>query len=198
MINENFIYLALLIDFLGGISYFIYTLQGKVQPNRVTWVLWGIIPLIAFLAQIKQSVGIQSLFTLIIGITPFLVFAASFVNKKSSWQINKIDILCGILSLLGIILWVVTGVGNIAIIFSILADLMAGIPTLVKSFYNPESENYLAYLATGIASIITLLTIRIWNFQTFAFSLYILIICLLFILFIKFKLGKIILKKLTH
>jgi len=190
MLNENFVYLALLIDFLGGINYLIYTLQGKVQPNKVTWLLWGIIPLIAFAAQIGQGVGVQSLYTLVVGLTPLLVFIASFKNKKSSWKINKVDIICGALSLFGLILWILTGVGNVAIALCILADLMAAIPTVVKAYHSPESEDYLVYLATTIASVITLLTIKNWNFQTFGYSLYVFLICILFVVLIKFKFGK--------
>jgi hypothetical protein len=190
MISENFVWVALVIDFLGGINYLVYTIQGKVKPNRISWFLWGIIPLIAFIAQVKQGVGLQSLFTLVIGLTPLLVFFATFMNKKSSWKITKLDITCGGISVLGLILWIFTGVGNIVIFFSILADLMAALPTVVKSYYSPESENYLVYLATMIASGIILLTIRGWNFQTYGYPLYVFVICIIFVLLIKFKLGK--------
>jgi hypothetical protein len=113
MISENFVWVALVIDFLGGLNYLVYTIQGKVKQNRISWFLWGIIPLIAFIAQVKQGVGLQSLFTLVIGLTPLLVFFATFMNKKSSWKITKLDIICGGISVLGLILWIFTGVGNI-------------------------------------------------------------------------------------
>jgi len=190
MISENFVWVALLIDFLGGINYLLYTIQGKVKPNKISWFLWGVIPLIAFIAQVKQGVGLQSLFTLVIGLTPLLVFFASFMNKKSSWKITKLDIACGGISVLGLMLWVLTGVGNVAIFFSIIADLTAALPTVVKSYYNPESENYLVYLATTIASAIILLTIKEWNFQTYGYPLYVFVICIVFVLLIKFKIGK--------
>ena len=79
---------------------------------------------------------------------------------------------------------------NIVIFFSILADSMAALSTVVKSYYSPESENYLVYLATMIASGIILLTIRGWNFQTYGYPLYVFVICTIFVLLIKFKLGK--------
>ncbi|MEK9178462.1 MAG: hypothetical protein AAB801_01630, partial [Patescibacteria group bacterium] len=63
MLNENFVYVGLFIASLGNIVYLIQTLRGKVQPNRVTWFLWALAPLIAFAAQIKQGVGVQSLLT---------------------------------------------------------------------------------------------------------------------------------------
>src|SRR4029079_2044583 len=123
--NENFVYLGSAITFLGGFSYLWDTLRGKVQPNRVSWLLWSLAPLIAFASQIQQHVGIQSLLTFTFGALPALVFIGSFFNKKSFWKIEKLDIICGALSLLGLVLWYITQVGNVAIFFSILADGLA-------------------------------------------------------------------------
>src|SRR3989344_8314569 len=125
MINENFAILGAVIFFFGSIGYFVETIQGKVKPNRVTWFLWALAPLVAFTAQIKQGVGIQSLLTLMAGLIPFVIFFASFINKNSYWKIGRLDIICGIFSILGLVLWWITKVGNVAIAFAILADLLA-------------------------------------------------------------------------
>lgn len=150
MINENFVYLGLIITSWGGVSYLVNTIQGKIQPNRVTWLLWSLAPLIAFAAQVKQDVGIQSLLTFVIGFEPLLIFLASFVNKKSYWKISRMDKTFGALSIIGLILWQLTGVGNIAIFFSILADGMAAVPTIIKSYQHPESESSFAYATAAV------------------------------------------------
>ncbi|MDP2864177.1 MAG: hypothetical protein Q8N73_00750, partial [bacterium] len=111
-------------------------------------------------------------------------------NKKAKWKLGRLDLSCGVLSLLGLLFWYVTKVGNIAILFSILADGLAAIPTVAKSYRYPETENYHVYLASAISAGITLLTIRTWNFAYFGFPLYILIICLILFILIKFKIGK--------
>lgn len=190
MINENFIYLGLIITSLGGLSYLIKTLQGKVKPNRVTWFTWGLAPLIAFFAQVKEGVGLQSLLTLTVAVVPFIVFFASFLNRKSYWEVSKIDVLFGALSLVGLIIWQITGVGNIAIIFSLIADFMASLPTLIKSFHFPETEHAFAYFTTIIGSLITLLTIDSWSFATYSFPMYLFVIAIIFTILIKFKIGK--------
>lgn len=190
MINENFIYLGLIITSLGGLSYLIKTLQGKVKPNRVTWFMWGLAPLIAFFAQVKEGVGLQSLLTLTVAVVPFIVFFASFLNRKSYWEVSKIDVLFGALSLVGLIIWQITGVGNVAIIFSLIADFMASLPTLIKSFHFPETEHAFAYFTTIIGSLITLLTIDSWSFATYSFPMYLFVIAIIFTILIKFKIGK--------
>jgi len=50
------------------------------------------------------------------------------------------DLICGILSLVGLVLWMITKVGNVAIFFSIVADGLAAVPTLVKAYKYPDTE----------------------------------------------------------
>ncbi len=192
MLHPNFVILGVLIGFIGGISYLISTIKGKTKPNRVTWFLWALAPLIAFTAEIKEGVGIQSLMTFGVGFGPLLVFLASFVNKKSVWKLKRFDFACGTLAIIGLFLWYVTRNGNFAIFFSILADGMAAVPTLVKSYSFPETENYHVYLTAAISAAITFLTIDTWNFAHFGFPLYILILCTIFVFLIKFRAGEII------
>lgn len=190
MINENFVIVGAVISFLGGLSYLIDTLKGKAKPNKVTWFVWTLAPLIAFFATIQQGVGIQSLLTFMVGFNPLLIFIASFVNKKTYWKITKPDIICGALAIVGLMLWQVTNIGNLAILFSILADGIAGIPTIIKSYKEPETENPNVFLGGGIASFITLLTIKTWTFEQYAFPAYIFAICTVLFVLIKFKIGK--------
>lgn len=189
MINENFIFLGVAIGIAGGLSYLVDTIKGKVKPNKVTWLLWALAPLIAFTAQIQQGVGIESVLTLSVGIMPLLIFFASFFNRKSEWKISRFDIICGSFSVLGIVAWILTKDANLAILFAIIADGLASLPTIVKSWKEPETENYWAFLTAGINSGIALLIIKDWNFATAGFTIYIFAVCVLLFALIRFKLG---------
>lgn len=190
MINENFIFIGLLLQTYGGWQYLVDTVKGKIQPNKISWFLWSLAPLIAFVAEVKQGVGLQSLTTFIVGFIPLVVFIASFVNKKAVWKLGSLDFICGVLSLLGLLLWVVTKVGNIAILFSILADALAAVPTIVKSYKTPESESVGVYSFGAISAAITILTIRQWNFATWGFPVYLFFLDILITALVYFKLGK--------
>jgi hypothetical protein len=80
MINEKFVILGVILSFFGSISYLIDTVKGKAKPNRISFFFWGLAPLIAFSAEIKQGVGMASLMTFIVGFNPMLIFFASFIN----------------------------------------------------------------------------------------------------------------------
>lgn len=189
MINENFVLIGVAISVLGSWSYLVDTLKGRVKPNKVSWLLWSIAPMIAFFAMIKQGVGITALATFIVGFLPFVIFLASFFNKNATWDISKLDIICGSLSILGLILWAITKVGNIAIFFSIVADALAAVPTILKSFKYPETENSTIFFFGIINALIALLAIEEWNFQSYGFQLYIVVVNLTIATLIKFKWG---------
>lgn len=192
MLNGNFVIVGILVNLLGNTSYVVDMFRGKAQPNRVSWGLWALAPLIAFVAELKQGVGIQSLLTLNVAFFPAIVFLLSFFIKKSYWKLEKLDIICGILSLFGLLLWYITQVGNIAIFFSIIADALASFPTLVKAYKYPETENAIAYFGSAIAGMITLLTITKWDFQDFGYPLYIALMMGAIALCVQFKIKKLI------
>jgi hypothetical protein len=98
--------------------------------------------------------------------------------------LGRLDILCGILSVIGLLLWLVTKVGNLAIFFSVLADALASAPTIVKSYKEPASEEALVYWAGAILGGLTLLTIKQWTFSEYAYPAYILLMNLVIVGFI--------------
>ena len=190
MLNQNFVIVGAIIAIIGGASYLIETLKGKVKPNRVSYFLWSFVPLIAFFAELQQGVGLQSLMTLIVVFLPFTVFIASFVNKNAEWKLTSFDVTCGALSVVGLVLWYLMKSGNIAIVFSILADALAALPTIVKAFNYPETEAAWPYFTSTISAGLTLLTIKVWDFAVYAFPLYILLVTLVISSLVQFKLGR--------
>ena len=191
MIDEKFVFLAAALIIIGDSTYLLDTIRGRIKPHKVTWFLWALAPFVAFAAQIDQKIGLTSLMTLAVGIIPIFIFITSFLNKKAYWKITAFDLICGVLALAGLILWEVTKVGNWAILFAILADGLAGVPTIIKSFKAPETENYQVWIFNGTAAVITLFTIKQWDFAHYAFAVYMFFLAFILFLLIKFKLGKI-------
>jgi hypothetical protein len=186
LLPENAVIAGAVLNLIGSTSYVVATIKGKAKPNRVSWGLWALAPLIAFAAELGQGVGIQSLLTFMVGFGPLMVFIASFVGKKAYWKITKFDWWCGGLSLAALALWAITRDGNVAIFFAILADALAAVPTIAKAYKDPKSESYPVFLFGGISAGITLLTIDNWSFANYGFPAYIFAICALMVGLITF------------
>lgn len=189
MLPPIFVIIGTLIGAVGAIFYLLDTLKGKVRPNRVSFLLWSIAPFIAFAAQIQQGVGLESVMTFNTGFLPIATFAASFYNKNAEWKVTRFDLLCGFLSLAGLALWLITRVGNVAILFSILADGLAAVPTIVKGYHYPDTELAWPWIASSIGVILTLLTLSEITFANSGFIIYIMLVNTLIFCIVQFRIG---------
>ena len=160
VIDPHFVYLAALLSLVGAYGYLASTLRGTTSPHRVTWSLWGLEGVLAFVVEVQQRVGLASLMTLMLGLVPLLIVAASFRNSRNAWRITRFDIGCGLVSLLGIAFWALVHEPTVALVSFVVADQIAAVPTLRKSWLAPASESsgvfFMGVLNTGI----TLLTLR--------------------------------------
>jgi len=190
MLNEKFVIIGGVLTLIGSSGYAIDTLKGKTQPNRVTWFLWSLAPLIAFAAQIAQGVGLRSLMTFMTGFGPLMVFVASLVNRQAFWKASRLDYACASLSIVALLGWALTRSGDLAIGFSIVADLTAGLPTIVKAWREPETEDARFFLLYAVSAVITLLTITVWNFANAAWPVFSVILCSTLFVMIRFKIGR--------
>ncbi|MCR4325967.1 MAG: hypothetical protein NUV59_04185 [Patescibacteria group bacterium] len=158
---------------LFGSSYYIWnTIRGVTKPNRVTWLMWAIAPLIGSAAAFTSGVSWAVLPVFMSGFFPLLVFLSSFVNKNAYWQLGRFDYVCGGISALALLLWALTSNPIIAIILAIAADAFAGIPTVIKAWKYPETETATGYAANGINNLTSFFVIRQWTFASYAFPLY--------------------------
>lgn len=173
---ENLVYLAVIVQLIGKASYIKDTLKGKTKPNRISWLLWAVAPLIAFFAEVSTGVELAAIPVFISGFSPLLVLAASLANKNSYWKLEKNDYLCGLFSVFALIFWGITKEPAVAIVFALLSDLLATIPTLIKSWKYPETETADAFTAGLFSALTSFTAIKTWNFSSVAFPLYLVLV----------------------
>ncbi|MCO1656884.1 hypothetical protein [Pseudonocardia humida] len=176
MISEQFIWLGVAVNFLAGIGYVMATVRGQARPNRVSWGLWAVTAWLAFFGQLSEGVGMPALLTLTVALIPSLIFLASFVGG-AYWEFSRLDITCGVFSLVTLVAWQLTASGLVAIVLSIAVDALAGVPTIVKAYREPESESHGAYTAGMFSAACTLLTLTEFTIATAAFAIYFFTLC---------------------
>jgi hypothetical protein len=167
---------AAALNVLASIFYVRSVLDGSARPNRVTWLLWAIAPLIAAAAQFASGVGISTLVILASGLLPLCVFAASFLNPSAYWKLTGFDYLCAGFAALALLLWALTRDAVIAIILSIVSDFLAALPTLRKCYTDPATEERRTYLIFFTSTLLGIFSITDGSFVGYAFNLYLLFI----------------------
>jgi hypothetical protein len=172
--HTAFAILGSIVNFAGGLSYVRAILKGEAVPNRVTWSLWALVPLIAGAAQLNSGVGISTLVVMSVGASPACVVIASYVAKSGAWKLGPFDYVCGACALAALALWAVTGDPVTAIVLSILGDFAAALPTVRKAWLAPETEDRPAYLFAFAGMILGMLSVREATFSAYAFNSYLL------------------------
>ena len=184
MLPEYFALVSTLIASLGAIQYLYLTVVGKVQPNKVTYFFWGLFPLIAFFAQSHEEVSSVAWITLAMGVLPFLIVVAAFFNKEAYWKIQRLDYGLAFMAITCMVAWYITNSAVLAIVFTLVADMFASLPTLIKSYTHPHSEDWRPYAINSLGFLIGLGAVQNWMFAEYSFVLYFFILTTTFALLI--------------
>ena len=189
VLDVHVVFIGAAISLAGTALYARDTFRGLTQPNRVTWLLWFIAPMLAFADEVSQGVGLQSLMAFVLGFGPLLVLIASFMNPHAVWKIGPFDVACGIASAGGLTVWLVTQNDTVALASFMAADFLAGLPTLIKAWREPETESVSAYLGGFINASLTLSTVTVWTTAEVAFPIQIIIFNFVQVVLIGGRLG---------
>jgi hypothetical protein len=148
---------------VGAYGYIRDTLRGTTSPNRVTWSLWGVEGILAFVIEVQQHVGLASIMTLMLGLMPCLVVIASFRNPRGVWRIGSFDLFCGALSIAGFVFWGFINQPVVALIAFVAADQVAALPTVRKSWLAPSTESPRVFIMGFLNCAITLFTLDVFT-----------------------------------
>lgn len=171
-ILENLVFVGAFIQIIALVPYGLEVIRGTTKPNRISWLLWSIAPMIGAIAAFSKGVGWAALPVFMSGFSPLIIFLLTIFNKKSYWELKTFDYYCGGASVIALVLWAITKDANIAIVFAIISDGLAAAPTLIKSWTHPESETPVAYLISLLAVLTTFAAITTKDFTSLAFPIY--------------------------
>ncbi len=176
MLPENIIFVGVILSLIASFFYIRNIFYGSTKPNLVSWFIWMLAPFIGVFFQLKAGASLSVLPTFMAGFGPLLVIIFSLWNKNAYWKIEKLDIICGIFSFLALILYIFTHNLGVSVLFAIISDGLAAIPTLAKSWKFPETETAAPYLTGIFNNILGLFIIKNWIFSIYSFSVYFIII----------------------
>jgi hypothetical protein len=152
---------TLVLSLISPIFYTRSMLAGKSKPHKVT-------RLIVWLAAVAGVLGILHSPN-----TAGIIFACIFFARASYLLIlalifgtggaSPLDKWCLVIGILALVVYALTRNGLLAISFGILADLIGYIPTFVKTWHKPESEDPTFFIIEGVASLLAV--IAIWQLR---------------------------------
>jgi hypothetical protein len=181
---EFLVLIAASATLVAALAYIRSMFKGETKPNRVTWLMWTIAPLTATFAAFSSGVTWAAVPVFMSGLSPCLILLASFLNKRAYWKLSAFDYACGALSALALVLWYVTENPNVAIVFAILSDALAAVPTIRKAWRNPHTEFRWPFVVGVFSPLTSFLVATDWAFSEIAFPAYLVGINILLVFFV--------------
>ena len=178
--------IASILAVVGNVSYLRDTLAGKVEPHPYTWFIWSIVSMTTFLGGLAKGAGIGIIPTGIAEAFTLVIFLLSlkYLVQGRVRNIRRIDNYFLAIALLGLIPWALTNDPTISVIIVVGIDAVAFIPTLRKTWTNPETERPLLYGMNVGRHVLTLFSLSSYNIATTIHSIAMVIINTLMVFFI--------------
>lgn len=153
------------------IPYIVNTLIGRTRPQRASWFIWSIMSTIAFFSQLAEGADTSRLFIGAQMCGTVTVFALSLFMGRGALLL-KSDVPFVLGAAIGLALWYVTDNPIYALAITIFINLLAGIPTIRKAYFDPASETLSMWTISLAASICGVLSVGSFDWILLVYPLY--------------------------
>ncbi|MBV6624110.1 MAG: hypothetical protein KI793_14420 [Rivularia sp. (in: Bacteria)] len=180
--------IAGLLSLLGFIPYVVAIQQKKTQPNKATWCIWAIVGII-LCTSYYLSGAINTIWVpLALAIGHVVIAILAFIYGKGSW--NSFDKTCILGAAISLVLWWHYKSPLIALSINIAIDFLGALPTIRKSYREPETEDLLSWIIFLLAHTLNLIAIKQWSLSILAYPVYLfLTVATIVILLLRPKIG---------
>lgn len=181
----TFALIAALLAIIGNVPYLRDIIKGRVVPHPYTWFIWSIVSGTVLVGQIVKGAGWATIPFVASEIFTFIIFVVSL--KFGFKNIPRADTKFLIAALLGLVPWYITKDPTISVVIMVGIDLIAFVPTLKKTWANPQSETVLLYGSNVLRHTLSLLALSSYNIATMLHSLSMICTNTLMVTFIRRK-----------
>ncbi len=131
--------LAIGIELISYLIYFIGIYQGKTKPHAFTWLVWGVLNTVGFAAVLTSGGEAVAWILGINAVTNFTIAGIGFWQRNIEYDTYDWLALAGAFA--GIFLWWFTKNAVYAVILISLSDSVGLLPTFRKAYKKPYDEN---------------------------------------------------------
>jgi len=181
-LHNLLIWLSNIFIFSSYLSYEWAMIKGRAKPHRTTRLVLFIIVILGFLSLYAQGDRTVVWFLGICAFQSLVMLIMSIKYGMGGWA--KIDILCLVIALIGIVLWRITSNPALGLYGAIIADIAGMIPALLKTYRLPKTEYYLTYVFDLVAILLTGLAIQNGGFNEYLYPVYLFLVNSLMLVFI--------------
>lgn len=163
---------SVVLGVLGGlliagsfIPYIRDIIKADTEPHVYTWFIWSVTQAVAALAIFEGAGGLVTALSIAAGaVLSFIVFIMSF--KHGTKDITDFDTATLVIALLAIVMWWKLDHPEWAVVTIASIDLLGFLPTIRKTWSEPETESLFAWSLFAIGNILAFFSLNEYNIMT--------------------------------
>lgn len=142
---------------LSGVPYLYAIFKKKVRPSKVSWFLWLLLGVFALISVLKSGGTYQAIYNLAaVTMVTIILMISLFKGKTVFTKVDAVALVGGLASFSCLFIF---NSPLLAMWLVIITDLIAYVPTWVKSWQDPASESTLTFGMTFVGAALGLLAV---------------------------------------
>ncbi|HSX57974.1 MAG TPA: hypothetical protein VLE47_01725 [Candidatus Saccharimonadales bacterium] len=166
--------LSALITIFAVLPYISDILRKKTKPNITSWITWTLLFTVATIAEFASGERRTAFFTGSVAVETLLVVILG--NRYGYAKYTKFDAVCQILALAGFVVWWLFNNPLAAVIFVVLIDLLACLPTLEHSWFSPTEETWQTFALSGVGAFVAIFALTSFTWTSLIYPVYLVLI----------------------
>ncbi len=150
------------LTFAAYIPYYRDIIRGKTHPHIYSWSLWCLLTILITALQIAGGAGPSAWVTATAGLMCVGVIVLGL--KHGQKDITASDTAVAIMSLVAMGFWLLGHQPLTSIVLAVIADLLAFVPTVRKSWNKPHTETLSLYVTNTFRFTLATLAVQTYTF----------------------------------
>lgn len=169
---DRFQFFGMLAGVMSLVAYvpYIYSIVArKTNPSRATWFILSVVVVVTLVTY--RSAGAEDSIWVVIGDLVGVLTIALLSIRYGVGGRKPLDVICFSGAFLALFAWWISGVAVVGLVTILTIDIMAIVPTIVKTYKNGD-EDGLAWGLTTASDLINFFSISTPSFGILAYPVY--------------------------
>jgi hypothetical protein len=155
---------------VSTVPYVVDILNGRVRPERATWLIWTVLASISLAGQAAEGATDSLWFAGLDAVCTLTILVLSLRHGVGSPGLRDTTAL--IVAGLGLLAWYCTNDAVAALLVTIAVDAVGAALTVWKTWEQPWTETYAMWAMVGVASLMSAVSVGRWNLALLMFPVY--------------------------
>lgn len=156
-------------------AVYVYSIvKGETRPHRTTRFVLLVICILSTWSLLEGRTNAAFWLSAASLVQALAVFILCLKWGYGGWA--KLDMACLVVALTGIVVWQITDKALLGLFAAILADVIGVVPTFIKTYKLPHTENWQFFAIDTFAAILSILALKSYDLYAISYPIYILLV----------------------